>query len=82
MQIHLKEIFATMFDEAEGWGSFLRDGERLSHLLPCRWVERGRRRHHRRGEEGCLTLGGLKLEVGNRRLRMKGAPSGSFTGEG
>lgn len=48
----------------------------LSYLLPCRWGERGGRRHHRRGEEEFLMLGGLKAEVGNRRLRMKAAPSG------
>lgn len=56
--------------------------ESLSYLLPCRRGEKEGRRHHRRGEEEYLKLVGLKVEVGNRRLRMKGALSGSLTGVG
>lgn len=51
--------------------------ESLSYLLPCRRGEKEERRHQRREEEEYLMLVGVKVEVGNRRLRMKeGAPSG------
>lgn len=58
-----------------------RIGERQFYLLPCRRREREGRRNRRRGEEECLRLGPLKVEVGNRLLHTEGDPSGDHSQE-